>query len=62
MALNEGIVLDGELAVPCNPQPAPVGSNSRPRPRLFWSGLEEEAMKVRALHKESPVNPARTGR
>jgi len=32
-------VLDGELAVPCNPQPALVGLNSHPRPLLVWTAF-----------------------
>ncbi len=55
-------VLDGELAVPCNPQPAPVGSKARPRPVFFWTVSGFEALTVGALREESSANPARTGR
>jgi hypothetical protein len=42
-------VLDGELAVPCYPQPAPVGSNSLPRPGSFWPVSLQVAMRAGAL-------------
>jgi len=38
-------VLDGELAVPCNPESAIPGSNSHPRPKAICvigaSGVED---------------------
>ena len=55
-------VLDGELAVPCNPQPASVGSKAWPRPVFFWFVSGCEALTVGALRKEPSGNPARTGR
>lgn len=33
------VVLDGELAVPCNPQPATAGSNSHPEDRTCVVGM-----------------------
>ena len=33
------VVLDGELAVPCNPQPATAGSNSHPEDRTCVAGM-----------------------
>jgi len=55
-------VLDGELAVPCSPQSAIVGSNPLPRLVFFWSVSLQVVLKVWALCKERPVNPVRTGR
>jgi hypothetical protein len=55
-------VLDGELAVPCHPQSAPVGSNSLPRLLLFRPVPSHVAMRAGALRKAPPVKPVRTGR
>jgi len=55
-------VLDGELAVPCHPQSATVGSNSLPRLHFFWTVSLKVVLTVRALCKELSVNPVRTGR
>jgi len=59
---TDSTVLDGELAVPCRPQPAIVGSNPSPRPGFVRNGASSAAMKGRALSKGPPVNPVRTGR
>ena len=54
-------VLDGELAVPCNPESAIPGSNSHPRPKVVCvfgaSGVEGWVP-----HNRRSPNPARTGR
>jgi hypothetical protein len=55
-------VLDGELAVPCCPQSATVGSNSLSRLRFFWPVSLQVALTARALCKELSANPVRTGR
>ena len=55
-------MLDGELAAPCNPQSATVGLNSLPRLLLVWSVSMLVVLRDRALCKEFPVNPVRTGR
>ncbi len=55
-------MLDGELAVPCSPQPAIVGSNPLPRLRFFRFVPGREALKDRALGEERPANSVRTGR
>jgi hypothetical protein len=62
-------VLDGELAVRCNPQPALAGSNSHSRPGVFRTGLRRAALMVwsratatrepRQVWKEATVNGAR---
>ena len=38
-------VLDGELAVPCDPQTATAGLNSRLRSRAFWSIWRQVVLK-----------------
>ena len=55
-------VLDGEPAVPCNPQPAKVGSNSLSRPESARTVTLEAALKAGALREELPVKSVRTGR
>jgi len=55
-------VLDGELAVPCNPQSATVELNSLPRLGFVWTVSEKVVMRVWALRKGLSVNPVRTGR
>jgi len=55
-------VLDGESAVPCNPQSATAGLNSHPRPRpVAWlqgpRGVEGQVPRDARL-----LNPVRTGR
>jgi len=55
-------VLDGELAVPCGPQSAPVGSNPLPRLPSFWPVPLHVALKAGALREGPPANPVRTGR
>jgi hypothetical protein len=55
-------VLDGELAVPCGPQSAPVGSNSLPRLPSFWPVPLHVALKAGVLREGLPANSVRTGR
>ena len=60
--MNNMAVLDGELAVPCHPQSATVGSNSPPRLCFFWTVFMQVVLKAWALREELSVNPVRTGR
>ena len=41
------VVLDGEIAVPCNPQPAIAGLNSRTRPLHCTAEVQQRVLKVR---------------
>jgi hypothetical protein len=62
-------VLDGELAVRCNPQPALAGSKSHSRPDAFRTGLRRAALMVwscaaatrepRQVREEATVSGAR---
>ena len=62
ICIMEVTVLDGEVAVPCGPQSAPVGSNSLPRLPSFWPVPGHVALKAGALREGPPANPVRTGR
>jgi len=55
-------VLDGELAVPCNPEPAIPGSNSHLRFFYFLVGDWVCDVEDQVLRNPSSPNSARTGR
>jgi hypothetical protein len=55
-------VLDGELAVPCNPESAIPGSNSHLRFFYFLVGDQVCDVEDQVLRNPSSPNPARTGR
>ena len=55
-------VLDGELAVPCNPESAIPGSNSHLRFLYFLVGDQVCDVEDQVLRNPSSPNPARTGR
>ncbi len=54
------VVLDGELAVPCDPQTATAGLNPHPRFQFSWdcvalSGVEGRVLRGRSLR--TPPGP-----
>ena len=56
------VVLDGELAVPCNPQPAIAGLNSHIEVRSCVVGVRVRSVESQVLRNERSPNPVRTGR
>ena len=56
------VVLDGELAVPCNPQSAIAGFNSRPEVLTIRAALGVSGVEDRVPRSGSSLNPVRTGR
>jgi len=55
-------VLDGELAVPCNPESAIPGSKSHLRFFCLLVGGWVCGVEDQVLRNPSSLNPARTGR
>ena len=56
------VVLDGELAVPCNPQPATAGLNSHTKARSCIVGVRVRGVESQVLRNVRSPNPVRTGR